>query len=630
MGVFLFLMVIFQLYFFYFPDIKLLPPFTLIMKRNAPFYWLFIALLLFKSFTIFGQTQDTVHFTVSMENPGNHIFHVIMECKVGPHETSTLKIPAWSPGYYQIMDFADAVTNFSVRDGDGKNLEFKKKGKNGWHVEKGKATALKVEYDVVTSREFVGTSFVDQQHGYIIPASICLYLEDEIKRPAEIAIKTYRDWKNVATGLDSIPGKNFTYTAPDFDILYDSPILIGNLEELPAFEIRGIPHRFIGFKMGDFHKAQFMQDLKKMIEQASGLIGDIPYKHYTFLAIGPGRGGIEHLNSTAVSFNGADLGTQSGKIRLLSFLTHEYFHHYNVKRIRPIELGPFNYDRGSKTNLLWVAEGLTVYYEYPILNRAGLMSEKEMLDAFRSLILQLETQPGRLYQSLAQASAETWSDGPSGRVNDEFNKTISYYIKGPIVGLLLDFKIRHETKNKKSLDDVMRTLYQEYYLKQKRGFTEMEFRKVCEKIAGVSLEEIFHYVYTTKELDYVKYFNYAGLDIDVAPKQVPGGYLGIKTKLQNDSLLVTNVDWDSPAWRAGVRRGNVIQEIDSEPATDKNIEYIYANKKSGEKVHLNLVKNDTKIAIPVVLGTKSERSFAIKPISNPDKIQQMILKSWVK
>jgi len=600
------------------------------MKRNAPFYWLFIALLLFKSFTIFGQTQDTVHFTVSMENPVNHTFHVIMECKVGPHETSTLKIPAWSPGYYQIMDFADAVTNFSVRDGDGKNLEFNKKGKNGWHVEKGKATALKVEYDVVTSREFVGTSFVDQQHGYIIPASICLYLEDEIKRPAEIAIKPYHDWKNVATGLDSIPGKNFTYTAPDFDILYDSPILIGNLEELPAFEIRGIPHRFIGFKMGDFDKAQFMQDLKKMIEQASGLIGDIPYKHYTFLAIGPGRGGIEHLNSTAVSFNGADLGTQSGKIRLLSFLTHEYFHHYNVKRIRPIELGPFNYDRGSKTNLLWVAEGLTVYYEYPILNRAGLMSEKEMLDAFRSLILQLETQPGRLYQSLAQASAETWSDGPSGRVNDEFNKTISYYIKGPIVGLLLDFKIRHETRNKKSLDDVMRTLYQEYYLKQKRGFTEMEFRKVCEKIAGVSLEEIFHYVYTTKELDYVKYFNYAGLDIDVAPKQVPGGYLGIKTKLQNDSLLVTNVDWDSPAWKAGVRRGNVIQEIDSAPATDKNIEYIYANKKSGEKVHLNLVKNDTKIAIPVVLGTKSERSFAIKPISNPDKIQQMILKSWVK
>jgi len=600
------------------------------MKRNAPFYWLFITLLLFNSFIVFGQTQDPVRFLVSMANPGNHTFHVTMECKVGPHETSILKMPAWSPGYYQIMDFADGVTNFSVKDGDGKNLEFKKKGKNGWHVEKGKANLLKVEYDIITSREFVGTSFVDQEHGYIIPASICFYLQDEIKRPAEITIEPYPDWKNVATGLDPVPGSAFTYLAPDFDILYDSPILIGNLETLPAFEIKGIPHNFIGFKMGDFDKAQFMQDLKKMIEQASGLIGDIPYKHYTFLAIGPGRGGIEHLNSTAVSFNGADLSTRAGKIRLLSFLTHEYFHHYNVKRIRPVELGPFNYDRGSKTNLLWVSEGLTVYYEYPILNRAGLMSQKETLEAFRSLILQLETQPGRLYQSLAQASAETWSDGPSGRVTDEFNKTISYYIKGPIVGLLLDFKIRHETKNKKSLDDVMRVLYQEYYQKQKRGFTEAEFRKVCEKVAGASLDEIFHYVYTTKELDYVKYFNYAGLKIDVTPKQVSGAYLGIKTKLQNDSLVVTSVDWDSPAWKAGVRRGNVIREIDSAPASDKNIEYVYTAKQSGQKVHLSVIKNDTKIGIPITLGTKSERSFEITPMADPDKLQAAILKSWVR
>ena len=563
-----------------------------------------------------------------MPNPGNHTFHVVMEYKTGPHETSILKMPAWSPGYYQIMDFADGVANFVAKDGEGKALEFNKKGKNAWHIEKGKASVLKVEYDIITSREFVGTSFLDAEHGYIIPASVCLYPEDEIKRPAEITVKPFEKWKNVATGLDLIPGKDFTYTAPDFDILYDSPILIGNLEELPAFEVKGIPHRFIGYKMGDFDRVGFMQDLKKMVEEASAVIGDIPYKHYTFLAIGPGRGGIEHLNSTAVSFAGVELGNPAGKIRLLSFLTHEYFHHYNVKRIRPVELGPFNYDRGSKTNLLWVSEGLTVYYEYPILDRAGLMTEAEMLDAFKSLILSLETQPGRLYQSLAQASAETWSDGPSGRVNDEFNKTISYYVKGPIVGLFLDFKIRHETKNKKSLDDVMRTLYQEFYQKQQRGFTEAEFRKVCEKIAGTSLEEIFHYVYTTKELDYVKYFNYAGLDIDVKPKQIPGAYLGVKTKLQNDSLIVTSVDWDSPAWKAGVRRGNVILDVDGVTANSQNTSYLFAEKKAGDKLHLNVIKNDTKIGIPVVLGTKSERSFDIKPIANPDKLQAAILKDW--
>lgn len=600
------------------------------MKRSTPFYWIFIVVFLFKSTTILAQTQDPVRFTVTMANPDNHTFHVVMECAVGPHETSTLKMPAWSPGYYQIMDFEAFVANFQVEDQAGNKLDWEKKGKNAWHVEKGKATALKIEYDVLTNREFVGISFLDKEHAYIVPAGICMYLENEIKRPAELVIKPYEKWKDVATGLDSIAGKPFAYIAPDFDVLYDSPVLIGNLEELPAFEVKGIPHRFIGYKMGNFDRVQFMQDIKKMVVEASNLIGDIPYKHYTFLAIGPGRGGIEHLNSTAVSFEGSELSKPEGKIRMLSFLTHEYFHHYNVKRIRPAELGPFNYDRGSKTNMLWVSEGLTVYYEYPILNRAGLMTQTEVLDAFKSLIISLETQPGRLYQSLAQASAETWSDGPSGRVNDEFNKTISYYIKGPIVGLLLDFKIRHETKNKKSLDDVMRTLYQDFYLNQKRGFTEPEFRKVCEKVAGTSLDEIFHYVYTTKELDYVKYFSYAGLNIDVAPKQVPGGYLGVKTKLQNDSLLVTNVDWDSPAWKAGVRRGNVIQEIDSAPATDKNIEYIYGDKKPGEKIHLNLIKNDTKIAIPVILGVKSERSFEIAPMPNPDKLQTSILSSWVK
>jgi predicted metalloprotease with PDZ domain len=600
------------------------------MKKNACFQWLFVAALFFKSTGLFAQSQDPVQFTVTMPNPASHIFHVVMAYKTAPHETSRLKMPAWSPGYYQIMDFEAFVSNFQVKDETGNKLSWDKKGKNEWHVQKAKATSLHVEYDVLTTREFVGTSFLDQEHGYIIPAGLCMYLENEVKRPAEITIKPDEKWTKVATGLDSIPGKMFTYTAPDFDILYDSPILIGNLEELPAFEVKGIPHRFIGYKMGDFDKVRFMQDLKKMVEAASGLIGDIPYKHYTFLGIGPGRGGIEHLNSTAVSFDGSELSDPAARLRILAFLTHEYFHHYNVKRIRPVELGPFNYDKGSKTNMLWVSEGLTVYYEYPVLNRAGLMSETEVLEAFRSLILALETQPGRLYQSLAQASAETWSDGPSGRVSDEFNKTISYYVKGPIVGLLLDFKIRHETNNKKSLDDVMRTLYQDYYQKQNRGFTETEFRKVCEKTAGTSLDEIFHYVYTTKELDYVRYFNYAGLAIDVMPKQLPGAYLGIKAKMRNDSLLVSSVDWDSPAWKAGVRRGNLIVDIEGKPASESNIAYIFSDRKAGEKVTLNLVKNDTKVSYPIVLGTKSERSFTITPLPNPDKLQAAILKDWAR
>lgn len=601
------------------------------MKKHIYFHRLIIVLFFFLyTFSSFAQSLEPIHFTVSMENPGSHTFHVVMECKVGVHETATLKMPAWSPGYYQIMDFADAVENFGAKDETGNALKFEKKGKNAWHISKGKASVLKIEYDVKTTKQFVGTSYLDEEHGYIIPAGVFFHLDNDIKRPAEVVVKPFEKWRNVATGLDSVPGKNYTYTAPDFDILYDSPILIGNLEELPPFEVKGIPHRFIGYKIGDFDKVQFMADLKKIVEAASNVIGDIPYKQYTFLAIGPGGGGIEHLNSTTITFDGARLKVPATRLRVLSFITHEYFHHYNVKRIRPIELGPFNYDQGSKTNMLWVSEGISVYYEPLILNRAGIMTQEQVLNAFKALALSFETQPGRLYQSLAQASAETWSDGPNGRKADEFNKTISYYEKGPIVGMLLDFKIRHETKNKKSLDDVMRTLYQEFYQKQKRGFTETEFRRVCEKTAGTTLDEIFHYVYTTKELDYIKYLNYAGLDVDTAPKTVSGAYLGINGKVQNDSLIVTSVDWNSPAWKAGVRRGNVVLDMDGAAATDKNIVNIIPDKKAGDKVVLNVLKKDTKHTIHIVLGTKSERSFNIKPIEKPDKLQAAILKSWGK
>ena len=168
--------------------------------------------------------------------------------------------------------------------------------------------------------------------------------------------------------------------------------------------------------------------------------------------------------------------------------------------------------------MLWVSEGLTVYYEYLVVRRAGISTEEDVLNALRANILAYENKPGRHFQSLAQSSYETWSDGPFGRTGDEVNKTISYYQKGPVVGWLLDLAIRNATQNKKSLDDVMRTLYKKYYQDKNRGFTEAEFRLETENMAGKKLNEIFDYVYTTNELNYNKYLNYAGLQVDTTIK----------------------------------------------------------------------------------------------------------------
>jgi predicted metalloprotease with PDZ domain len=439
------------------------------MKKMSRFALIFILFVTAGGNASAQKLPGKMSFTVSMQNPGSHYFHVILQCTGIAADTLNLKMPAWSPGYYQLLNYAKNVEHFKAMDAAGNNISCQKNNATGWLVAGGKKDSITISYDVKATTPFVAQSFLDETRGYIIPASLFLYINGQLQRSSTIKIEPFSGWANVATGLDSIPGKPYTFFAPDFDVLYDSPILIGNLEELPPFRVKGIIHRFIGYQLGNFNRPKFMDDLKKIVEESSSLIGDIPYKHYTFLAIGPGRGGIEHLNSTTISFDGSQLNTEDGKRRMLSFIAHEYFHHYNVKRIRPIELGPFDYDKGNRTKLLWISEGLTVYYEYLVLKRQGLMSQDEILNALRTNISNYENKPGHLYQSVAQASYETWSDGPFGRTGDEVNKTISYYDKGPALGALLDFKIRNETKNKKSLDDVMRFLYKKYYQQLKRG-----------------------------------------------------------------------------------------------------------------------------------------------------------------
>lgn len=578
-------------------------------------------------FPAYAKVAEPLKYVVSMENPAMHTFHVSLRYNPENADSILLKMPDWTPGYYQLMDYASAVQDFTAKDADGNNLSWKRSGKTGWTIQMRHVKQLQVEYDVKTTRKFVATSYLDEEHGYITPAGVFMYVSEKINTPAEIEIRPYKSWNRIATGLDSVANKNFTYTAPNFDVLYDSPMLIGNLQELPPFYVKGIPHRFIGYKMGNFDGKKLMSDIQKIVENASALIGDIPYKQYTFIAIGPGQGGIEHLNSTTISFSG-DLLDARGWTGMLGFITHEYFHHYNVKRIRPIELGPFDYDQGSRTNSLWVSEGLTVYYEPVILRESGLMTTDQMLDFFRSHIKNVENKPGRLFQTLAEASAETWSDGPFGRTGDEVNKTISYYQKGPVVGLLFDFAIRHETQNKKSLDDVMRQLYTDFYKKKNRGFTESELKDTIEKTAGKSLDELFSYIYTTAEPDYKKYFSYAGLEIDTAAYALPGGYFGADLTKKSDSLVVSTVEWQSPAWNAGLRTGTVILKSSGFPA--EKLKSVIPYSKEGDQLLLTVYQNKTVQSAEIILGTKTEKQFTIKPIDNPNALQKAIFAGWCR
>ena len=444
-------------------------------------------------------------------------------------------------------------------------------------------------------------------------------------------MKPYSKWTDlVATGLDTIPGKYHVYKADNFDVLYDSPFLMGELEVLPSFTVQNKPHHFIGYKLPEFDRQGFMDDLKKIVTTGANLIGEIPYSHYTFMSIGAGGGGIEHLNSSSLSFSGGEgFNTPEARKKLYNFIAHEYFHHYNVKRIRPIELGPFDYSKETRTNMLWVSEGFTVYYEYLITRRAGLMTPTDMFTDLQTNLRNYENKPGHLYQSATQSSYYTWGDGPFGRVNDEINKTISYYDKGPILGLMLDFNIRHATNNKKSLDDVMRLLYYKYYKQLKRGFTEQEFRKECEKMAGTQLNELFEYASTVKAPDYPKFFAYGGLDIDTNKVVTSTVWDGLNVRQDRDTLRINTVDYQSPAWNAGIRSRTAILTVNGVKATRDLLFKTYEEAQPGASIQYELLKDGIKKAVTVKLTELREKNYKITPMKHMNALQASIYNSWI-
>ncbi len=588
-----------------------------------------IVLLAVSSLLISQPSDEAMTFIVSMDKPSTHYYHVVFRCEGLKGKSQDFKLPAWTPGYYRIMDYAKNVLNFHAADEEGNPLAWEKITKNTWRVDSGSANVISVSYDVYAFNISVAESFLDDRRAFISPTSVFMHVAGKIGHPVTLTIKPSQEFSRISTGLDPVEGYPNTFYAPDFDILYDCPILIGN-QEILNFDVQGIPHVIAIEGLRSFDRNKFLTDIKLLAEESTKLIGEIPYTHYTFIMMEEGRGGLEHLNSMAVFYNLPRLKNPSGYKDWLCFIAHEFFHLYNVKRIRPIVLGPFDYDKENYTHMLWVSEGMTVYYEYVILRRAGLLTQEEFFRRIQRTITNYESRPGRLFQSAAESSFDTWMKF-FDRNENSANTTISYYSKGAALGLLLDLKIRHESKNQKSLDHVMRVLYKKYYKEKKRGFTDNEFRKECEDAAGCPLPEIFDvYVPTVREIDYPKYFAYAGLDINVTHKEQPGVFFGAETRDNDGHLMITSVEWDSPAQHGGLSARDEVLAIDGNRVTFRTMNQILSSKKPGDKIRILLSRRDSICNAEVTLGSKTAQSFHIKTSSNLTPLQSAILKDWLR
>lgn len=541
----------------------------------------------FLALSTFILNATSIGYKISMPEPHTHYFEVSMTVTDHEKDFFDIHMPAWAPGSYLIREFSKSIEDVKASF-NKKNLAVEQINKNTWRIHSEKANNVVINYKVYAYELSVRTSFLDASHGYFNGTSVFMFVNDLKNIPHRLTIVPYKDWKKVSTSLKRVSEKGFEYEAPDYDILVDSPVEIGNHETFD-FTSAGVVHHVAMYGEGNYDIEKLKVDMAKITEACTDVFGVNPNKEYTFIIhnLTNGSGGLEHLSSTTLQVNRWTYSDESYK-GFLSLVAHEYFHLWNVKRIRPIQLGPFDYNNENYTHLLWVMEGFTSYYDELLLYRAGIYTEEEILRKLNSSINRIENQPGNKVQPVADASFNAWIKAYRPNENS-YNTTISYYTKGSVIANVLDLKIAHATKGKKNLDDVMKYLYNEFYLKEQRGFTNKEMQQALETVSGLKLNDFFEkYINGTQTFDYKTIFEYAGIGVETLISNEPS--LGANF---NRSNKITRVNRGSSAYEGGLNVDDEILAINGY-RVNGNQDQLMADKKVGDTVEV-LISRDNII-----------------------------------
>ncbi|HEX2091513.1 MAG TPA: PDZ domain-containing protein, partial [Longimicrobiaceae bacterium] len=554
-------------------------------------------------------------YRLAMPEPHTHLFQVEMRVEGAPGPVE-LVMPAWTPGSYMIRDFARHVLHFRAEDGTGTPLRAVKADKQTWRVDAPADGTLRVRYSLYAYELSVRTSHLDASHAYVNGASLFFYATGRERDPVRLEVEAPEGWR-ITTGLGKTDRPD-AFRAADYDELVDCPLEIGT-HELVEWEQEGRTHRYAIWGPGNYQVERLVEDTRKIVAAASELFGGLPYDEYTFIlhAVPGEYGGLEHRNSTSLVVDRWGFRGQEYE-RAIVLVAHEFFHVWNGKRIRPAVLGPFDYTRENYTRNLWIVEGFTTYYTDVLLRRAGIMSPQRFLERLGQAMTFLEGTPGRFAQTLEEASFDAWIKYYRQDENAP-NSQISYYLKGAMVALLLDLRIRELTGGAKSLDDVVLLLW-ERYGKRDVGFPEGGIQDLVEEVCGDRLDAFFDaYLRTTEELDFDRYLAAAGLEraapgpmppmgmdgpggplpmpVPAGPVGPPGGpppgpplIVGVRYKEEAGRTLVQQVFAGTPAHRAGVNAGDEVIALDGLRTNMRDINSRIMERNEGDVVQLTVFR----------------------------------------
>ncbi len=481
-------------------------------------------------------------------------------------ESLDVMMAVWTPGSYLVREFARHVSDVTASGTDGTPLTVTKIAKNRWRITTEGALPERValRYRVYGREPTVRTNFIDAEMAILNGAPTFLVPAERLDDPHDIQLVLPDAWALSVTGLESHPDGSHRYLARDYDELVDTPIALGN-PSVQTFEVEGAEHvlaTFGGHGIWDDEKAG--ADVEALVKEIVSFWGVVPYRRYCFLNVllsERGAGGLEHQNSTLMMSNRWAARDDEAYSRWLGLVSHEFFHTWNVKRLRPVNLGPFDYENENYVHDLWIAEGITSYYDDLLQARAGLLEEDAYLQRVSDGIDRLLHTPGRRHQSLTASSFNTWIHFYRPDENTR-NSGVSYYTKGALVAWLLDTKIREASGGNRSLDDAMRLAYARY--SGERGYTPEEIRAVFEEVAGESLAPFWaQYVDGTAELDFASALREFGLRF-AAPPEEAEPWLGVSIDDETGRLRVRSVVRGGPAEAAGLNVDDELIAFDDE------------------------------------------------------------------
>ncbi len=574
--------------------------------------------------------EEMIEYVVSMPNPDTHYFDVKVHLKGYGKDQVDFKLPVWTPGSYLVREYAKNVESFTAVTGDQKALNFHKKNKNTWSVDKAKNEDVTVTYKVYA---FEGTkvrmSYLDESHAFIMANTLLMYVDDLKDSSAILKINVPGQWKKVSTTLQPTGRASNEFEVPSYDILVDSPIEIGN-HEIIQFSAAGIPHEVIMYGAENYDPDRIKEDLTKIVEKATAIFGSNPNDEYKFIVhhSEDGGGGLEHYNSTVLGVKRWAYGSADSYNSFLALAAHEYFHLWMVKRLKPKVLDQIDYDEEVYTDLLWVMEGFTSYYADQLMLRAGFYDEDAYLKKLTRAITLLENTPGAQVQSVADASFDTWIKYYRRNENSN-NNQISYYNKGLILGALLDLEVIHGSKGKKSLDNVVDGLYQHFYVKQGKGIVAEDVKNAVEEASGASMDYFFeNYVSGTTDIDYNRYFEYAGIHLKSMVSKNSKS-IGLNFSNQGNAAMVTSVVRGGSAYDNGIYAGDELISINGFRVKPSNFQAMINRIEIGEKAEILVSRKGIIKTVQVEIRENLRTGYSYELDKSKSKLQERVYKKWL-